>query len=705
MSIDLNINSRQEKLIRFLLSKKYPITVKELADKLDVSTRTVQREFKQINSLLLPFDLKLMRKLGVGIKIEGSEEGRNRLLDLLAETGADVIYTPKERQQGIICELLLNSEPTKLFTFSNKYKVTEATISNDLDHIEEWLISLNVKLVRKPGLGVYVTGTEKNIRMAAAQIFHMGISIDKWLEIIYSSNQDDSIYNHKLPLTQNNPLLNNEHIHIPDVIYVERVLKEVIETQTEIKPSDRDYINMIIHLALSIDRIRHGEFVIDEDIMKFVKDDYYPLALEIATKIEAYINIKIPEVEVAYIAMHLYGITLISENNIDDEYFYWLDIAKSFVKVIEGKLFIDLSKDQSLIDGLVTHLIPTISRLRLGLQIHNPMLEYVQEHYSQVFDACKEGCKQITIKTGLIIPDSEVGYLATHIGATMLKVGENKIQQSKVVIVCASGFGTSRFLASKLQLEFPNIHIENIISVSMLPEWLEVNNQRHEIDFVITTVALPSPPNIKMIFVNPFLLERDLQLIKDTLAEVREAHPRNDRMVIKKEDMKVFAAYGEAMLQILRNLTLIEEFEASSELIPSIVKELSVNPIVKNSQYLRKDLEKREELGGFILGKLLMLHAKTEGVSELLTVVIRLKRPFRSVNENGIDIEVSLILLLAVPAGAGMEHIAMVSEISASLVDDSFIHSLAVHNSEEVKNSLERILSNVLDEKIKQRQN
>lgn len=695
------INSRQEKLIRFLLLKTHPITVKELANELKVSTRTVQREFKTINLLLSDFDLKLMKKLGVGVKIEGSEEGRNKLYELLAEAEADVIYTPKERQQGLICELLLNREPAKLFTFSNKYKVTEATISHDLDRIEEWLRSFDVNLIRKPGLGVYVSGTEKQIRMAAAQIFHLGISIEKWLEIIYSPNESSN--NGLLSLTQNNPLLNS--VHIPDVIYVEKVLREEIATQNEIEPSDRDYVNLIVHLSLTIDRIRHGEFVLeDEDMTKFINVDYYPLACKIAKKIESYITIKIPEVEVAYIAMHLYGIRLISGDNVDVDSFYWLELARSFVKVIEGKLSVNLSRDQTLIDGLVTHLIPAITRLKLGLQIHNPMLEYIEEHFTNVFFACKEGCKQITVKTGYEIPDSEVGYLATHIGASLLRIKENEGRQVNVVVVCASGFGTSRFLASKLKLEFPNLQIVDIVSVSKLQEWLEINNKDHTISFVLSTVALPSSLSLKIVIVNPFLPERDLQLIQETLIEMTSEQRIMDNHLKEKPDIKIFATYGEAMLQILRNFKLIEDYKRNGELIPSLVQSLAHEKVVNHTECLQKDLEKREELGGFILGNLMMLHAKTNGVSELLTAVFRLKQPIKSGNSNGVAKDISFVLLLAVPTEAPREHLEMISEISAALVDESFLNTLAFHPNEEVKSSIEALLSKVLHEKLEEQQ-
>ena len=54
----------------------------------------------------------------------------------------------------------------KLLTLAKLLNVTEATISNDLDKLETWIKKMNMNLVRKPGLGIYLEGLEKDIRKA-----------------------------------------------------------------------------------------------------------------------------------------------------------------------------------------------------------------------------------------------------------------------------------------------------------------------------------------------------------------------------------------------------------------------------------------------------------------------------------------------------------------------------------------------------------
>jgi mannitol operon transcriptional antiterminator len=50
--------------------------------------------------------------------------------------------------------------------------VSEATISNDMDKVEPWFAVRGIELVRKPGFGVYLEGTEKQLRKAIVDFLY-----------------------------------------------------------------------------------------------------------------------------------------------------------------------------------------------------------------------------------------------------------------------------------------------------------------------------------------------------------------------------------------------------------------------------------------------------------------------------------------------------------------------------------------------------
>ncbi|GAA3330956.1 hypothetical protein GCM10020331_085560 [Ectobacillus funiculus] len=58
-------------------------------------------------------------------------------------------YTPEERQTILLCTLLEAKEPVKLASLANDLNVTVATVSNDLNKVEEYLQKFALSLLRK----------------------------------------------------------------------------------------------------------------------------------------------------------------------------------------------------------------------------------------------------------------------------------------------------------------------------------------------------------------------------------------------------------------------------------------------------------------------------------------------------------------------------------------------------------------------------
>ncbi len=73
-------------------------------------------------------------------------------------------YTPEERQTMILIALLESGEPVKLVSLANDLNVTVATISNDLDKMEEKVEKHGLSLIRKGDMGSkYVAPKQQNV--------------------------------------------------------------------------------------------------------------------------------------------------------------------------------------------------------------------------------------------------------------------------------------------------------------------------------------------------------------------------------------------------------------------------------------------------------------------------------------------------------------------------------------------------------------
>ena len=126
------IEKRTFLIAKILLEDDKIKTITEIADKLNVSSKTISRQLPKVEKLFSEYSLQLEKKTGSGLIVKGSAVKKFALLKV-GQTALKREYTPKERQSIIISTLLSSMEPIKLFVLSSLLNVTDSTISNDLD--------------------------------------------------------------------------------------------------------------------------------------------------------------------------------------------------------------------------------------------------------------------------------------------------------------------------------------------------------------------------------------------------------------------------------------------------------------------------------------------------------------------------------------------------------------------------------------------
>lgn len=701
MNEDLTmINSRQKELLRTLLFAKKSISYKELAEMFKVSTRTMQREVTSLKTMLNSYDIKIVKRMGLGIEMKGSPERMKVLEENLGQAKTFSTYSPEERWEGITYELLLSKEPFKQFVFSSNYGVTEATISNDLDKVSSWLEKGGIELVRAPGIGVYVKGTEQQRRTMLSSLLHKDISFEEWLELFYTSKQQELLQSQgKLGTVIRNRLL--KFVHTPNILAVEKAVHEVLRDEKSIELTDRNYVNLIVHLMLAVERNKQGE-VNEQSILipnSSVDQSMYVIAEKIVVNIENILSISIPKVEIDYIALHLTGALLAKGKSISieqHEEFDTIELAKSYIHAVEYSLKESFEGDELLLEGLVAHFVPAFKRLKLGLQIHNPMVEKIKEQYPEVFIACQKASYILKEKTGSHIPEGEIGYIAMHIGASIIRKKNLEEKEYQAVVVCASGLGTSTYLASQLRNEIPNLEIEAIIPLSQIQDWIKENGS---VDIFISTIDFPPLENENIVTVSPFLRKEDLYRIQNALKNVS----KKERFSEKENhqlSMLPLARTGEAMVQILRNVNVIDQVKIEQPMLENLVRNIE-SSIVCQSSTLLEDIQRREQQGSFVLNNLAMIHAKSDGVNELLVVIFRMEEFIKWRRDDDQEQLINTFLLLVAPKFAPKEHIKMISEISAMLVEEDFIAVLEEAPFNDVKNTLDEVLSKAYVAKAK----
>lgn len=697
---DSKMNSRVKKiLLRICTEDKY-VTIATIAQELGVSTKTILRELYEVEQWLTAKGCSLSKKTGAGIKVNGSIDRKTIIVDILQGEKEENIYSPKERQIVIISELLQNQESVKLYNFTKILKVTEGTISNDLDKVEQWFEKQGITLIRKPGLGVYIEGQETNIRKAMVHFIYENIEEDQLLGVIRNSlmkstNQVADIETKTQRRLLN--LINKEVIH-----KLESSIHDAEEKMGH-KLADSAYVGLIVHLALAVQRIKKNEEIsIDQDFLKELKKyPEYVIATNMVASIAKNFVIEIPESEIGYITMHIRGSRnrndYIKDTSKMIGNFELVKISKEIIRVAELETGRFLAQNENLLAGLVNHLGPSICRLKMNMEIRNPFLEEIKAFYPELVAISRKCSTVVEKELGIKMPDSEIAYIAMHLGAAM-ETGERLPKPMyRCAIACSTGIGTSRLLATKIQKEYDNIQIVEIISTIHIEE----NSLREKrIDFIISTVTIDYC-SIPVVTVNPLLFEEDKNRINTQMKllanKVDFYSSKSGNGVKFKDKLLSLQNYGKAILEILETFFLVKDNESRTieEMIHGVSSLLALND--EMAKELAYALKQREEKGGtFITGHgFVLLHCRTDVVKKLYFGVVQNENQIYAINGKDQREEIKLAIIMIAPEHNNENAMETISHLSQMLIErPDFIRVLEQGTKEEA--TIE--VSNILEE-------
>ncbi|OWA35299.1 hypothetical protein B9G55_11640 [Saccharibacillus sp. O16] len=688
-------------LKRLLVSKGAFVTVRDLSDELDVSERTVKRELPGVESWLTARGAKLIRKPGAGVRLEAAPQKWDALIEELRAAGsAREDYSKDERHYFLISELLLAAEPVKSYSFASQFKVTESTLSTDLDRAEQWLQPFGVSLIRKPGYGVYVEGSETAIRSALIQLVYESVTEEQVAELLNTS-EDQTGDPTKIRSHIRSRLLNLIDENAAEQL--QRMVEE-LENSLDLKLTDTAYIGLAVHLALAIQRIRAGQrIVIDARVLDSLRNlSEFEQARRLASRLEEMLGIEIPEDEIGYITMHLKGAETRLDRDNDNYYDYvsfeLVRLARNMLKAAEAEFGYELKGSSKLFAGFVHHLGPAVERLRLGLDIRNPLLAQIREQYADVF-AIAIKCSQVLADyVQRKVPDSEIGYIAMHIGA-MSEYARAERPSPKVLIACASGMGTSGLLMARVRKEFPSFTLIGPASASEAAE-------NREADFIISTVEVET--DVPLVRVSVLLSHQDVEQIRRFVNEQQRGFVKKKKRIALQGDLVgTLEEHHQTLagiLDLVKNIDIDSRFAVHtvSELIGAIAGRFANSE--EEAAVLERELHERERLGETVLSQdgLILLHCRSQVIDKLTLGVFRFPDGLPTESEDRPLLLKAALLLLA-PKSSTKHYLQAAGEISKSLIDrPGFAARLSSSEPERLRSEIADMMRELYARKIEQ---
>lgn len=473
-----------------------------------------------------------------------------------------------KRQIQLILILVENKRepdylPLSAKELSRRVDVSSKTIYNDMKTIQDYVQQFDVELIKKPRVGIYIKGSDKNL-----------LEILTGIEFKRNNDYLDNKTRRELVFSQ---LLNSDDFitvqDLSDKYYVNRqvILEDIDDIELRLKSInlglqrisgkgikldiDEDSRRKILTQVVSR-QIFNAVPTINERNLKIINDNKLSIPKSLIKAVDSILNnfikkqvMVLNDYEYQSLLVHLliaverirlgkfvnnehwgYSETYLTESKIlakeleerldikfPEQEIYYIQLhliaaGKKRPNNISAKLntnnllqtyLNNFGYDDQLYEGLLLHINSSLNRWKLGVSITNPYKDSIIQKYSYAFEAAINLKKLYEQKYNTKINDDETAYLALHFEAYLeRKRANNNIVRT--IIVCSTGLGTSQLLAARIKNDFSRVKIEKILSYD---EFLKFDIK--DIDLIISTIELPEN-NVPIIYVSPVVSTEEL---------------------------------------------------------------------------------------------------------------------------------------------------------------------------------------------------
>lgn len=682
----MEFTPRTKQILHVLLQEDQTISVKILADKVGVSKRTVQRELEYINGSLKDYEISFMSRTGVGVWLEGSQEEKKRLLLDITKGDSYDVSNKEERRKRLVLEILKDKGLKKLFYYSSKFKVSEATISGDLEAVEEWLNRYGLQVVRKPGSGVAIEGSEGSYRKAIRAFINENMDT-RVLHEAYENEEEQSGLCDGLQQSNIGQILNDD--------ILKRVVNCIIgmEDDRVMTLTENSYIGLVIHITIAINRILKNE-IIEADARwseEMPMDEDYVLAEKIVRELEEEFEVEIPALEISYICLHIKGakhekIRWDGQKTVEIENRELQQLVNKMIDEFDPQNGFLLKQDEEFIQGLLAHLQPTFIRILHDMQITNPVLEEIKRDYPDIFGRCIQVAKVLEQWIGKPVPEAETGFLTVHFGAAMVRMEgkQEDIRQVRMGVVCSSGIGISRLMSSKLEKAFKDrVNITTYGKKDITPYIAG------RLDFFVSSIPMENI-DAPIIYVNPLLSEADMEQVRKMVYQYErtpEKEKEESSFSVQLEEINLVAAQINAVIKYMEFFK-VDHYITFEELLIAIGEKLS--PYRDRGEMIQEDIRRREKIASQIFAEFgfALLHTRTRGVIRPSFTVCMTKdlKPFRDPYFK--NIQAVFIMLLPIDDNIKINS-EILGQISTLLIEDyTFMDTVLKGDKEAIRDAL-----------------
>ena len=629
------INIRQQSILRALLSANGKATLSELSEQTGLSPRVIRYNMEVVRSWLKCAEVNFINRPGYGVEVVASQDRKNKLLEAINNLeDCDIVLSRQERVRIILLYLLLVEEPISTKQLVEVEDFSRSTLFKDICEVEAWLNNFGLALQRKSAKGLWIEGPEESRRFAMVRLLRYELGNKNWYLLsnvfLHANKFCNSSISSRFELFIN-------QLELPFC----RQIVHFIEENLGMTMSVISRSTIMVYLGVAIMAMRIGNIIEGEVDPEILASDEFSITQVIGSQIEKKYDIKTSQKELEIIA------ALIISTKWDNIYLYSGEnelpnilatkkseqIATEIIDICSMRLHPMLKIDEVLNRELSLHLDYTIFRMKHHVPLRNASLPLIQQKYPRVYQAAESSIQVLEKEVMNSVPAEEIGFIAMYLLAGLERLRTVEDSRLSVIIANDGVRSKSSLLKSRLEYEFPNLKVAQIINTF---DDLQEPNQRAEA--IISTIPIEGVP-LPVIEVSPFLEAEDIKNIQRWVTEKNQTNQERRLNYLEQQNTLVD-------LVRLSHISLVSKAETWQEIV-----ELACKPLIQNqciqSHYVDAMIDLIENHGFYMyMGSgTLLLHAKpTDGVNELCMSMMRLSKPFHFDAGRIPDVDVIFVL-------------------------------------------------------------
>lgn len=390
--------ARERSILLHLLATETSTPLAEIAQAVNLSERTIQRERQLLEGILKEFELELAWQRGHGLSLVGKPSAKQQLREDLI-LSAEAIPTSEDRLFELAWRLLFENDTLKLQAVAKQMHVSPSTLTQDLEKLDRWFEEYHLEVERKKGVGARVLGyeSEKRKLLINALLAHW----DTLAFYRFVRGEDDYIpaFLKTVPCEEMLESLRDGY--------------DYLKSRAFERMDDRTIMRVTFAYGVQQERLASGFFL--EMYTKGRSEDY----LKVATDMEEALGITYSMAERVWFAEEANRLRSIKDQMKEDEEERWIMQIRvhkliHHVSLIYGFTF---TNDAALERGLLAHILSSMNTQAL------PETSTVKPHIDRDYPGLRSAIQQaadIVFGTNTF-SEEETVFWAMHFAAALVK--------------------------------------------------------------------------------------------------------------------------------------------------------------------------------------------------------------------------------------------------------------------------------------------